>query len=196
MLEFFAPQHRPPQNITIVPLSSPRPRHHVHTRRIEFESYQREDGRWDIEAHLTDVKPYDCPLESGLLAAGEPMHEMWIRLVIDDDLNIVEAEAAIDAMPYPGECARIAPDYRKLIGLNLLRNFRQRAVELFGGIQGCTHLTELLANFPTAAVQSMFKKPREEEAKPFQLDRCHALQTSGEAVRRYYPKWFRPQGRP
>jgi hypothetical protein len=27
--------------------------------------------------------------------------------------------------------------------------------------------------------------------KPFQLDRCHALETSSETVRRYYPKWYR-----
>ena len=27
--------------------------------------------------------------------------------------------------------------------------------------------------------------------RPFQLDRCHALDTGGEAVRLYYPRWRR-----
>jgi hypothetical protein len=26
---------------------------------------------------------------------------------------------------------------------------------------------------------------------PFQLDRCHALETTSETVRRYYPRWYR-----
>jgi hypothetical protein len=36
-------------------------------------------------------------------------------------------------------------------------------------------------------------KQREDEGehKPFQLDRCHALDTRGDMVRRYYPKWYR-----
>ena len=74
------------------------------------------------------------------------------------------------------------------------RNVEQRVVvELLGGTEGCTHLTEMLSSFPTAAIQSMFRKPRDQSAKPFQLDRCHALKTTGEAVRRYYPRWYRGQ---
>jgi hypothetical protein len=29
-------------------------------------------------------------------------------------------------------------------------------------------------------------------AQPFQLDRCHALKRDGEAVRQFYPRWYRP----
>jgi hypothetical protein len=29
------------------------------------------------------------------------------------------------------------------------------------------------------------------EGKPFQLDHCHALATTTDTVRRYYPKWYR-----
>jgi hypothetical protein len=31
----------------------------------------------------------------------------------------------------------------------------------------------------------------EGEGKPFQLDRCHALLTTTDTVREYYPKWYR-----
>ena len=27
--------------------------------------------------------------------------------------------------------------------------------------------------------------------RPFQIDRCHALRSDGEAVRAYYPRWYR-----
>ncbi len=60
-------------------------------------------------------------------------------------------------------------------------------------MHGCTHITELLSYLPTAAVQTFAGLTREDagERKPFQLDRCHALETSSETVRRYYPKWYR-----
>jgi hypothetical protein len=61
-------------------------------------------------------------------------------------------------------------------------------------VRGCTHITELLGYLPTAAVQTfagLRKREDEGDAKPFQLDRCHALDTRGDAVRRYYPKWYR-----
>ena len=31
------------------------------------------------------------------------------------------------------------------------------------------------------------------EDKPFQLDRCHALETTTPTVMRYYPRWYRDQ---
>ena len=35
-------------------------------RSVRFEGYARADGLWDIEAHLTDIKPIDLPLASGV----------------------------------------------------------------------------------------------------------------------------------
>ena len=65
-----------------------------------------------------------------------------------------------------------------------------------GGIHGCTHVTELLGSLPTAAVQTLagLRRENEGDTKPFQLDRCHALETTTDTVRRYYPKWYRGSG--
>ena len=166
----------------------------VHTRRIRYEGYKRADGLWDIEAHLTDIKNHDYHLKTGVRRAGQPVHSMWLRLTIDRKFNIVEAAASSDAVPYPGGCETIAPAYRALVGLNLVRHFRLRANELLGGVRGCTHLTEMLAGMPTAAIQSFSGEMKEEQddgSKPFQLDQCHALDTGGETVRVWYPKWYR-----
>jgi hypothetical protein len=166
----------------------------VHTRRVRYEGYKRADGLWDIEAHLTDIKNHDYQLKTGVRRAGQPVHSMWLRLTIDRRFDIVEAAASSDAVPYPGGCESIAPAYRALVGLNLVRHFRMKANELLGGVRGCTHLTEMLAGMPTAAIQSFageMKEERDDGTKPFQLDQCHALETSGETVRVWYPKWYR-----
>ena len=164
----------------------------THTRRVRYEGYKRADGLWDIEAHLLDTKNHDFHLKTGVRRAGQAIHDMWLRVTIDRELNIVDAQASMDAVPYPGGCETIPPAYRKLIGLNLVRGFRKKSWEQLGSIKGCTHLTELLAGLPTAAIQTFAgEMPEEGEhgAKPFQLDQCHALQTDGETVKRWYPKW-------
>ena len=165
----------------------------LHTRRVRYEGYKRADGLWDIEAHLTDIKNHDYQLKTGVRRAGQPVHSMWLRLTIDRKLNITDATASSDAVPYPGGCETIVPAYRQLIGLNLAKDFRRNAGQLLGGVRGCTHLTEMLAGMPTAAVQSFAGEMKEEwddGSKPFQLDKCHALETTTQTVKTWYPKWY------
>jgi hypothetical protein len=165
----------------------------THTRRVRYEGYKRTDGHWDIEAHLSDVKNHDYALKTGVRRAGQAIHEMWLRITIDRRLTIVDAVASSDAVPYPGGCETIAPAYKKLVGLSLVKDFRRKAQELLGGVQGCTHLTEMLAGLPTAAIQTFageMSEEREDGSRPFQLDQCHALETSTETVKKWYPKWY------
>ena len=81
-----------------------------------------------------------------------------------------------------------------MIGLNLRKGFRKAVRERLGGVLGCTHLTEMLAGIPTAAIQTFageMKEERDDGSKPFQLDQCHALETTSDTVRKWYPKWYR-----
>jgi hypothetical protein len=168
----------------------------MHVRRVQFDGYKRVDGYWDIEAHLIDTKDHDYPLSSGLRKPGEAVHDMWVRVTIDARMNILGASACIDAMPYNGYCDRIAPDYSRLIGLNLFHGFRTAVKNLFRGTRGCSHLSELAMSLPTAALQTFASDVRDNEDsehKPYQLDRCHALESHSDAVRRYYPRWYRGQ---
>ena len=166
----------------------------THTRRVRYEGYKRTDGLWDIEAHLSDVKNHDFALMTGVRRAGQAIHDMWLRITIDRRLTIVDAMASSDAVPYSGGCEAIAPAYKKLVGLNLVKDFRRKAQELLGGVQGCTHLTEMLGGLPTAAIQTFageMSEEREDGSKPFQLDQCHALETTSDTVKKWYPKWYR-----
>jgi hypothetical protein len=169
-------------------------RERLHSRRVTYEGFKRDDGLFDIEAHIVDVKDHDVTLLSGVRPAGEPVHDMWVRVTIDRSYQISDIEACTERMPYPGACDRIGPAYRALIGANLVSGFRKRLHDAMGHVRGCTHLTEMLGYLPTAAVQTFAGlRAREDEGpdKPFQLDRCHALETSTDTVRRYYPKWYR-----
>ena len=179
-----------------MPLPNPSAgRQRVHLRQISLEGWERDDTYWDIEARLTDTKDHDYPLASGLRRKGEPVHDMWVRVTIDQQMNVLEAAASSDGVPYPGGCDTIAPAYEKLVGLNLMKGFRRATLDLFDTVRGCSHLTELVNLLPTAAIQTFASRMRDTDGhnpgqKPFQLDQCHALETTSETVRRYYPRWF------
>jgi hypothetical protein len=163
----------------------------LHQRTIEIRGYKREDGLYDVEAHLVDTKPYDFKLAAGVRAAGEPIHSMWLRITVDRTLTIVDARAAMDAMPYVDHCDEIVPAYRKLIGLAIRPGYHQRLKELFGGVMGCTHISELAGVLATAAFQTMAgQRLQDPSRKPFQIDRCHALDATKAVVAKYYPKWY------
>ena len=182
-----------------MPLSPPTSRRALkHTRAIQVDAYARDDGLWDLDAHISDIKTRDTKLASGVRPAGEALHDLVLRITIDTQLNIVDAEAVSDAVPYPGYCNTLGPDYKKLVGLNMMKGFRDGLRQRLSGIHGCTHLTELAQVLPTAAIQAFAGEvldtrdgagADEQSHKPFQLDRCHALRSDGEAVAKYYPRW-------
>lgn len=167
------------------------PREPLHTRSIEIRGYKRADGLYDIEGHLVDTKPFDFRLAAGLRPAGQPVHDMWLRITLDRELRIVDAAAAMDGMPYVGDCDRIVPAYRKLIGLAIRPGYTQKVKELLAGVRGCTHVTELAGALATAAFQTMAgQRLQPADQRPYQLDKCHALASAQPAVARYYPKWY------
>jgi len=177
-----------------MPLPTPSIRTRLHTRRVSYEGFRRDDGLFDLEGHLTDVKDHDYALLTGLRPAGVPVHDMWARVTIGTDFIVRSIDVRTDGMPYEGACDRIEAAYGKLAGASLLHGFRKALYDAMGGVRGCSHVTELLAHAPTAAIQMFAGLRREIEPggdKPFQLDRCHALETTTDTVRRYYPQWYR-----
>jgi Protein of unknown function (DUF2889) len=111
----------------------------------------------------------------------------------------LEAGSETRWMPYTGLCGEHGDAYAKLVGLNLLKNFRAAVRERLGGVLGCTHITEMAQVLPTAVVQAFAgdvidtRGDTEGAPQPFQIDRCHALRKDSEAVRLFYPRWYRPQ---
>lgn len=184
-----------------MPLSPPSPREHKHTRVVECKGYRREDGLWDIEGHITDRKTYDFKSdERGDVTAGTPVHEMWLRLTVDDNFTVQAVEAVTDHAPYPSTCPHIAPDYTKIVGLKIGPGWSKAVKERMGGVNGCTHLTELLGPVATTAFQTIYPIISRERAKAAQasgqppkfplLNTCHAFRADSEVVRKIAPAFY------
>jgi hypothetical protein len=168
-----------------------------HRRSIDVQIYARGNGLWEVDAEILDVKTFDTKLAGSPRLAGQPIHDMLLRVVVDEQFNIVEAGSQTRAMPYPGQCDDHGDVYQRLVGLNLLKGFRRDVNARLGGVVGCTHLTELTQVLPTAVVQAFAgvvldtREHSDSEHEPFQIDRCHALRSAGPVVRTFYPRWYR-----
>ncbi len=169
-----------------------------HRRTIDVQVYSRGNGLWEVDATLTDVKAGKARLASGDRPAGVPLHGMLLRLVVNEQFDIVDAGAETRWMPYTGQCDAYGEAYTRLKGLNLMRGFRQALRERVGGVLGCTHITELAQALPTAVLQGFAGEVIDTQGHPddpnppFQIDRCHALRSGGAVVREHYPRWYRP----
>ena len=182
-----------------MPLSDPAPRKHLHTRNVECRGYLRDDGLWDIEGHLVDTKTYAFPnRHRGEVGAGEPVHEMGLRLTIDDAMLIHEVEAVTDHGPF-GMCPAITGNFKRLEGLTIGPGFRRAVRARVGGVQGCTHLVELLDPIATTAFQTMTARRRFKEAedradtaseRPRFLGTCHALASDSPEVKEQWPEFY------
>ena len=188
-----------------MPLSAPNPRELLHTREIECQGFHRSDGLWDIEAHMTDRKSYSFPSdERGEVVAGTPVHDMWLRVTLDDGFHIVAIEAVTDASPYR-LCPKITPNFQRLVGMRIGPGFNRKVKELLGGVEGCTHLVELMGPLATTAFQTIFSakyREQRERAKesggaparphkrPRLIDTCHALASDSPVTKRTWPEFY------
>jgi hypothetical protein len=184
-------------------LSPPEARTPVHHRRIDCTGYRRDDGLWDIEARLVDTKTYDFANHDrgGSIRAGEPLHEMALRVTIDTDFLIHRVEAVTDHGPFR-VCGAIAPSFSELAGLRIGKGFLGEVRRRLGGVKGCTHLVELFGPLATTAYQTLYPA-REAKAqaepqrdRPRIIDTCHALSASGEVVARLWPDFYDPAAEP
>ena len=185
-----------------MPLSEPTPRKEIHTRKITLRGYERDDGLYDIEAQLTDTKTHSISNEHrGEVSPGTPLHGMWMRITVDERLNILECEAATDFSPY-AICPSAAPNFSRLVGLRIKPGFLKEANSRVGGTVGCTHLRELLQQMATTAFQSVQpararRNPKTEGhpevrpgEKPAILNTCLAYGTDSPVVRRMWPHLY------
>lgn len=187
-----------------MPLPEPAPRAHKHSRTVQCAGYQRDDGLWDIEGHMTDTKSYSFENAfRGTVAAGEPVHDMWLRLTVDDAFMIHDIVGATDAGPFAA-CPGAAANLSRLKGTVLKAGFTQEVRRRLGGTAGCTHLNELLGPMATTAMQTIWPLKQRRQAKPAGespkrprlLDSCLGWAASGDAVKQAFPAFYRPDDTP
>lgn len=182
-----------------MPLSAAAPREELHARDIALRGFRRADGRFDIEATLSDAKAQGFATEArGWVGPSEKLHGMAARMTIDEAMTIVAFEAAIDDSPYPAVCPGAAPHFARLEGLVIGPGFVRAALQRVGGTNGCTHLRELLQQMATVAYQTTWPV-RQHRATlnegaprpaPALLNSCHAWSSASPVIRAGWPHLY------
>lgn len=174
-------------------LSQPVSRKHRHTRSIEIKGYERDDGLWDIEGVIADHKPTPYGRMEERRDDGM-VHKMWVRLTVDLDLVIHEAECFSEITPYR-VCTEVAPNFGALKGLRIGPGFNRKARERVGGTLGCTHIVELLPQMATTALQTIWPirfemSSNDPAVRPHVLNTCHAWADYSPVVKERFPHFY------
>ncbi len=184
-----------------MPLSTPTvARTPQHIRQVNYRSFERADGLWDIEGELLDTKAIDQPRPNGdgVRKAGEPIHHMLIRVTVNTQLQVQAIEACMHAHPVQG-CPGALDAMQRMVGCSMARGWRKSIDTHLAGVAGCTHMRELLQNMATAAFQSIVSAfSTQPDQPPAYLGRCTGWNFNGPAVAQYYPQfigWHIPGGK-
>ena len=166
----------------------------MHTRKVEYRGFERDDGLWDIEGELHDSKAYDAtsfrdPTKQRL--AGEAIHHMWLRVTVNRQLVVQAIDVAMDSHPLQG-CTEAQTALQHMVGCSMARGWRQSIQKHLGGVASCTHLRELLFNLATAAFQSVpavFSSSHPDEP-PRHLGQCTGWDFNGQGVKEFFPQFY------
>ena len=149
----------------VTSLSPPEPREEVHKRQINCNGFVRNDGLYDIEAELIDHKTYPFPNDfRGTVTPDLPVHHMILRVTINKERVIQDAEAITITGPY-AICPTANEVFHNLIGLQIGPGWRRKVQAAIGGRHGCTHITEMLGQVATIAYQTLYGEEARQNRK-------------------------------
>ncbi len=183
-----------------MPLSTSDTRREIHHRAINLKAYAREDGLYDVEAHLQDRKPFafDRILSSDSTVAGQPLHDLWLRITVDSEYVLRKIEASSDITPF-GVCKEAESTLAVLLGTRIARGWSSLVKERLKGSASCTHLVEMLIPMGTTALQGIrgldVKKSHAEvdaAGLPLKINSCYAFGQGREVVMKIWPQHSRP----
>ena len=88
----------------------------------------------------------------------------------------------------------LRPIFKGLIGKKIGPGWTRLVKDLVSGVQGCTHLADLVAPATTTLYQTMVGmvkgEPDQEASKPFYIDGCHAWNSNGQQVLNFHPEYY------
>nr|WP_298686464.1 DUF2889 domain-containing protein [uncultured Dongia sp.] len=197
-------------SVPLQALPQPAAREALHTRRYDFRGYRREDGMFDIEGRMVDTKDYAFPNDwRGMVEPGQPVHDMLIRLTLDNHFVVQDIAVVTSASPFE-MCGDITPAFGALKGATVAKGWSHALRTHFTGAHGCTHHVEMLRAMGTVAFQTIYgwrEKAKREAGgtqsegppaetvpgkRPAFLDTCHALASDSEVVKAHWPQFYQP----
>src|SRR5882724_6050679 len=170
-------------------------RRELHHRQIEVRFFQRSDGLFEVEGRLLDRKthPFRRLLHDRDTPAGTPLHDIAVRLVVDESLLVHDASAELAASPFD-VCRGAANTLAPLKGLRIGAGWNKRVRELLGGAASCTHIMEMLGPMATTVYQGLapqrlarMTQQGNADAHKSKIDSCYAYAGDREVVARLWP---------
>ncbi len=160
-----------------------------------MRGYRRDDGLYDIEGHLRDAKSVSMDIGTRRYEPDETVHDMWVRLVVDESLVVRDVIAVSDVTPFP-VCKEAAAAMRSIVGQRIAPGWSLVVKSRLGGKISCTHLMEMLIPMGTAAFQTLahvrLAKPDklDPRGRPLKIDSCYAYASGTEVVRHRWPEFY------
>jgi hypothetical protein len=169
-------------------------RKELHHRQIDLRFFERSDGLFEVEGRLVDRKthPFRRVLHDCDTPAGTPLHDIEVRLVVDESLLVHDASATLAASPF-GVCRGAADTLAPLKGLRIGAGWNKRVRELLGGAASCTHIVELLGPMATTIHQGLAPQRLARMTQPgndadqSKIDSCYAYASERAVVARLWP---------
>jgi hypothetical protein len=183
-----------------MPLTDPFSRREIHHRRIDMHAFARDDGLFDIEARLVDRKPFPFfRIErGGTIPAGDPLHDISIRMTIDRVYLVHAIVASSDTTPY-ALCREAEATLAPLVGERVAKGWSSKVKSTLRGAASCTHLMEMLLAMATTAYQGVGGVKRENNEVPYdaqamlgKMDSCYAYSRERSVVKVHWPEHYRP----
>jgi hypothetical protein len=174
-------------------------REELHHRAIDLRFFRRADGLFDIEGRLVDRKthPFRRQLSLNDTPAGMPLHDIMVRLVIDNTMLVHDAQAEMAATPFE-ICRGAEQTLAPLKGLRIGAGWMKQVRERLGGSASCTHIVELLGPMATCAFQGLaperlaqLNKPGSEKQRQAKVNSCYAYAAEREVVAQLWPHLHR-----
>lgn len=162
-----------------------------------MRAYAREDGLFDVESHLVDTKPFDFVRlhAGGTTPAGTPLHDLWIRMTVDDAMVLRGIEAASDSTPFE-ICKEAEATLSVMVGERIERGWSSRVKERLRGAASCTHLMEMLIPLATTALQGIRGADPDRASQvrsstgEGKIDSCYAYGRTRDVVRVVWPQRY------
>lgn len=181
-----------------MPLSDATSRREIHHRVIDMTAYEREDGLYDVEAHLVDSKPFEFKRSAvpEPVAPGQPLHDLWVRVTLDGECVVRKIEASSDVTPHT-VCKGAESSLEGMVGERIASGWSSKVKQRLRGSISCTHLMEMLIPLATTALQGLMgirKGPNravDENGFPVKINTCYAYDVHRDVVKVLWPEHHR-----
>ncbi|MGD8913348.1 MAG: DUF2889 domain-containing protein [Candidatus Thiodiazotropha sp.] len=154
----------------------------LHHRSINHQTWRHEDGALEIESRLIDTKEYDTQIGFNRpLSAGEPVHDMTIRILLGPDGVIRGISLRMDSTPFD-ICPEVIGRFEDLRGASMGKGWNNFLSMRFGGAGGCRHLIDLLRGMGTVVFQSAYSKDWTPDSLERMAGSCYAFRQGGSVM--------------